>query len=121
MPKRRNNFTLSKVGQKRQPPAVSEESIERPNLARINLNAGAGKAGLKVGDRVLIQSSGMYSGQIGVIERLSSGAIPSALVRVEGGGSRQVRTIDLAAAPVEKAPAPAKEQPPTEDKASAEG
>mgnify|MGYP000482255647 CR=1 FL=1 len=29
---------------------------------------------------------GPYSGQIGVIERLSSGAIPSALVRVEGGG-----------------------------------
>jgi hypothetical protein len=41
----------------------------------------------------------MYAGQIGVIERLSSGAIPSALVRVEGGGSRQVRMIDLVLAP----------------------
>jgi len=30
-----------------------------------------------------------------VIERLSGGGIPSALVRVDGGGSRQVRTIDL--------------------------
>jgi hypothetical protein len=34
---------------------------------------------------------------------MSSGVIPSALVRVEGGGTRQVRTIDLVAAPREKA------------------
>ena len=95
MPKRRNNVALSKVGQKRLPPQVSEETIERPNLAKINLSAGAGKAGLKVGDKVRIQSSGLYGGQTGVIERISSGAIPSALVRVDGGGSRQVRTIDL--------------------------
>jgi hypothetical protein len=101
VPKRRNAGAISKVGQKRLPPQVSEESIERPNLARINLSAGTGKAGLKVGDRVRIESSGMYSGQVGVIERLSGSAIPSALVRVDGGGSRQVRTIDLVAVPKE--------------------
>src|SRR5512141_577476 len=102
MPKRRGNQPMSKVGQKRLPPAISEDTIERPNLARINLSASAGKAGLKVGDRVRIGSSGMYSGQIGVIERVSTGAIHSALVRVEGGGSRQVRTVDLVLAPPEK-------------------
>jgi hypothetical protein len=95
VPKRRNTGAISKVGQKRLPPAVSEDTIERPNLARVNSDARIGKAGLNVGDKVRIQSSGMYSGQIGQIERLSSGPIPSALVRVEGGGSRLVRTIDL--------------------------
>ena len=95
MPKRRNNVSLSKVGQRRLPPQQSEDTIERPNLARINLTATAGKQGLKVGDRVRIDSNGMYAGKIGVIERLSNSAIPSALVRVDGGGSRQVRTIDL--------------------------
>ena len=99
MAKRRGNQPISRVGQKRLPPAVSEETFERPNLARIDLSAGAGKPGLKVGDRVKIGSAGMYAGQIGVIERLSAGAIPSALVRVAGGGSRQVRTIDLSLAP----------------------
>ena len=92
---------MSRVGQKRLPPQVSEETIERPNLARVNSNARLGKAGLKVGDRVRIESTGMYSRQIGVIERLSGSAIPSALVRVDGGGSRQVRTIDLTLAPKE--------------------
>jgi hypothetical protein len=95
MPKRRGNQPMSKVGQKRLPPQVSEDTIERPNLARVNSDARVGKAGLNVGDRVRIQATGVYSGQIGKIERLSSGPIPSALVRVEGGGSRQVRTIDL--------------------------
>ena len=102
MRKRKDNFAQSRVGQKRQPPVGSDTSEERPNLARINLNAGVGRAGFGVGDRVRIESTGMYSGQIGVIERLSSGVIPSALVRVEGGGTRQVRTIDLVVAPVEK-------------------
>ena len=95
MPKRKNKVTISRVGQRRLPPQVSEDTIERPNLARINLSATSGKVGLKVGDRVRIDSNGMYAGQVGVIERLSGGAIPSALVRVDGGGSRQVRTIDL--------------------------
>jgi hypothetical protein len=90
---------MSKVGQKRLPPAISEDTIERPNLAKINLQAGMGKAGLKVGDRVKVGSSGMYAGQIGVIERVTTGVIPSALVRVAGGGSRLVRMIDLTLAP----------------------
>ena len=92
---------MSKVGQKRLPPQVSEDTYERPNLARTNIVPGAGNAQLKVGDRVKIGSSGMYSGQIGVIERVSAGVIHSALVRVEGGGSRQVRTVDLTLAPEE--------------------
>jgi hypothetical protein len=95
MPKRRNQGAISKVGQKRLPPQVSEDTIERPNLARVNSKAMVGRAGLQVGDRVRIESTGLYSGQIGTIQRMSSGVIPSAVVQVESGGTRQVRTIDL--------------------------
>ena len=91
---------MSKVGQKRLPPAISEDTIERPNLARVNSAALVGKPGLKVGDKVRIGSAGLYAGRVGVIERLSTGVIPSALVRV-GSGSRQVRTVDLTLAPEE--------------------
>jgi hypothetical protein len=93
---------------KRPPPPGSEESRERPNLATINLSAGAGKAGLRVGDRVRIDSEGLYSGEIAVIERLSSGVIPSAFVRTQSGETRQVRTIDLTPATAEPGSAPPK-------------
>ena len=103
--KRKTNYPPPKSN-KRTPPAGSEESPERPNLATINLTAGAGQAGLKVGDRVRIQASGIYSGEIATIEKISAGGvIPSALVRTEGGGTRQVRTIDLIPAKVEPKPA----------------
>jgi hypothetical protein len=82
--------------------------MERPNLARINLQAGMGKAGFSVGDRVRIGASGLYSGEIATIERLINGVIPQALVRAESGGSRQVRTIDLERVVAEKPPAAAK-------------
>lgn len=67
----------------------------RPTVASINLSASTGRAGLKVGDRVRIAGSGLYSGDIATIERLTTGAIPSAVVRTEAGRTRQVRTIDL--------------------------
>ena len=95
--KRKTNYPPPKSS-RRAPPAGSDESYERPNLATINLGATAGNPSLKVGDRVRINAQGLYSNEIGVIERLSQGAIPSALVRTESGGSRQVRTIDLAPA-----------------------
>jgi len=81
---------------RRAPAPGSEEAPERPNLATINLKAGAGRAGLAVGDSVKIEAAGLYSGEIATIERLSNGAIPSALVRTKSGATRQVRTIDLA-------------------------
>ena len=97
----------------------------RPTVASINLAAGAGRAGLKVGDRVRITANGLYSGELATIERLTSGAIPSAVVRTEAGRTRQVRTIDLepvagappASAPPATAPAPS---PPPAASASAE-
>jgi hypothetical protein len=95
-----------------EPGGVGGPPIEyvRPTVASINLSAGAGRAGLKVGDRVRITGNGLYSGELATIERLTSGAIPSAVVRTEAGRTRQVRTIDLepvAGAPPAAAPSPA--------------
>lgn len=92
--KRKTNYPPAKTS-RRAPPPGTDESRERPNLATINLSAGAGRQGLSVGDRVRIEAGGLYSGEIAVIERLSSGVIPSALVRTQNGDARQVRTIDL--------------------------
>jgi len=89
----------------------SDVPYARPTVASINLSAGAGRAGLQVGDRVRIAGTGLYSGEIATIDKLTSGVIPSAVVRTEAGRTRQVRTIDLepvaSAPPPPAAPAPA--------------
>jgi hypothetical protein len=89
-------------------PPIGEPYV-RPTVASINLSASTGRAGLTVGDRVRITGTGLYSGELATIEKLASGAIPSAVVRTEAGRTRQVRTIDLepvaAAAPAPSAAA----------------
>jgi hypothetical protein len=113
--KRKSTYPPAKTSTRRAPPPGSDASLERPNLAKINLEAAAGRAGFTVGDRVRIEALGLYSGEVAVIERLSGGVIPSALVRTEGGGTRQVRTIDLE--PIKPEPRPAevkRESPPTD-------
>ena len=67
----------------------------RQSVVAIDLNAGSGRDGLAVGDRVRIVGSGLYSGEAAVIEKFATGVIPAALVRTEAGRTRQVRTIDL--------------------------
>lgn len=118
MRKRKVNYPPAKTATRRAPPPGSDASPERPNLATINLQAGAGKAGFSVGDRVRIEGSGMYSGETAVIEKLSAGVIPSALVRTQAGNTRQVRTIDLvhvsAEPPAAKAAVAAAEVAPAE-------
>jgi hypothetical protein len=74
----------------------------RPTVAIIDTTAGKGRAGLTVGGKVRITGTGLYAGETAVIERLSNGVIPSAVVRTEAGKTRQVRTIDLE--PVSQAP-----------------
>jgi hypothetical protein len=76
-------------------PGAPDAGYVRPTVASINLSATSGQAGLKIGDRVRIAGAGLYSGEIALIERLTTGAIPSAVVRTEAGRTRQVRTIDL--------------------------
>ena len=101
MRKRKAVYPPARTATKRAPAPAPDASQERPNLARINMAAGAGRAGFAVGDRVRIEASGTHAGEIAVIERLSGGVIPSAVVRTDTGGTRQVRTIDLVPAPAE--------------------
>lgn len=107
--KRKTNYPPAKTANKRAPAPGPDPSVERLTLARIDATATAGRSGLAVGDRVRIEGSGLHSGSVAVIERLSGGVIPSALVRTESGATRQARTIDLV--PLDSAPAetPAKE------------
>jgi hypothetical protein len=106
MTKRKREYPSAKNNRRPPFPGGSSDTVDdRPSLARVNVDARAGKAGFSVGDRVVISGSGLYSGETAVIERLSAGAIPSALVRTEAGNTRQVRTIDLHAAQTETRPA----------------
>jgi len=99
--KKKVNYPPAKTSTRRAPEPGSDASPQRPNLATINLEAGAGRPGLRVGDRVRISGVGLYADEFAIIERLSAGVIPSALVRTEKGNTRQVRTIDLVAVPIE--------------------
>jgi len=102
----------------------SDVPYARPTVASINLSAGAGRAGLQVGDRVRIAGTGLYSGEIATIDKLTSGVIPSAVVRTEAGRTRQVRTIDLepvAAGTLASAGVPSAEPPAADEAAAGEG
>ena len=75
-------------------PQPGVENAGRPGATSINLGALEGR-GFAVGDKVRILGTGLYAGEIAVIERMANGAIPSAAVRTEAGRARTVRTVDL--------------------------
>jgi hypothetical protein len=109
--KRKVNYPPAKTANRPPPPTglPNDTPMVRPTVATIDLTAGKGRAGLTVGGRVRIAGTGLYSGEIAVIEKLVTGVIPQAVVRTEAGKTRQVRTIDLepVAANVTNAPPPA--------------
>ena len=111
MRKRKVNYPPAKTANRPPPPTglPNDTPMVRPTVATIDLTAGKGRAGLSVGGRVRIAGTGLYSGEIAVIEKLVTGVIPQAVVRTEAGKTRQVRTIDLepVAANVTNAPPPA--------------
>ena len=69
--------------------------VVRSSVVAIDLHARRGRDGLEVGQRVRILGTGLYAGEIAVIEKLGGSVVPAATVRTEAGRSRQVRTIDL--------------------------
>jgi hypothetical protein len=60
----------------------------------INLGAMTGRAEITKGSRARI-ASGLYAGEIAIVESVVGGVIPAAVVRTEAGRTRRVRTIDL--------------------------
>jgi hypothetical protein len=81
------------------PAPVYTPPVTPPTVAVINRQAGAGQTGIEVGMRVTVQGTGLYAGEIAVVESISGGVIPAADIRTEAGRSRRVRTIDLVPAP----------------------
>ena len=73
-------------------------------VVAIDRAALTARTDLAVGSRVVILGTGLYAGETAVIERLTSGVIPSATVRTESGRTRPVRTVDLALVPAEAQP-----------------
>ncbi len=97
MARRKVTYPPPKTANRPAPPTGLPEDAPyvRPTVAIIDTTAGKGRAGLTVGGKVRITGTGLYAGETAVIERLSNGVIPSAVVRTEAGKTRQVRTIDL--------------------------
>jgi hypothetical protein len=69
------------------------------SVVSIDRTAIVGRAGVAVGSRVRILGSGLYAGELAIVERLVAGVIPAATVRTEAGNARTARTIDLEPAP----------------------
>jgi hypothetical protein len=63
-----------------------------------------GRSAVVQGGRVQI-ASGLYAGEIAIVESVVGGVIPAAVVRTEAGRTRRVRTVDLV--PYSGGPTPA--------------
>ena len=95
--KRKVNYPVAVSGKKRAPvaPPPIEPAYVRASLVAIDVTAGAGRVGLRLGDTVRIIGTGLYSGEDAIVEKFVGTAIPAALVRTSSGHTRHVRTIDL--------------------------
>ena len=73
--KRKTVYPPARTDTKPAPRAgAGPEPYVRPTVATIDLNAGSGRAGLSVGDRVRIAGGGLYAGEAAVIEKLTPGS-----------------------------------------------
>ena len=70
-----------------------------PTVATINTKAGVGRSEIVPGMRVIIQGTGLYTGETAVVQSLVPGVISAAVVKTEAGQTRRVRTVDLSPAP----------------------
>jgi len=74
--------------------AAASRQAAADRTVSINLQAITGRQGIRQGDRVRIES-GLYAGELAVVESVVGGVIPAAVVRTEAGRARRIRTIDL--------------------------
>jgi hypothetical protein len=93
--KRKTNYPPAKTATRAAPAGTPAEVVQRPTVATINVQAVQGRSGLRVGGRVRVLGTGRLAGQIGTIDKLVTGGISQAIVRIEGGETGRVRTIDL--------------------------
>ena len=110
MRRRKVTYPPAKTATKGPPPVLGAADPRNPagRTISINLAAAAGRASIRLGEKVRILS-GLYAGEAAVVESVASGVISSAMVRTEAGRTRRARTIDLE--PIRPgSPAPAVEE-----------
>lgn len=96
MRRRKVTYPPAKTATKGAPPVLGATDPRNPagRTVSINLSAVKGRSSIGLGDRVRILS-GLYVGEIAIVESVSGGVIPAVMVRTEAGRSRRCRTIDL--------------------------
>lgn len=104
MPRKRKVFYPPSRSSKGTPPAP--RVVPTPStVAVINQTARLGRDDIVAGAWVTISGTGANAGEQGRVERLVPGVIPAAVVHLEGGRTRRVRTVDLVPS-ARPAPAP---------------
>ena len=76
------------------PGADARAAAAASRSVTINLDAMKGSQQVQQGGRVQI-ASGLYAGELAIVESVVGGVIPAAVVRTEAGRTRRVRTVDL--------------------------
>lgn len=76
------------------PGADARAAAAASRSVTINLDAMKGSQKVQQGGRVQI-ASGLYAGELAIVESVVGGVIPAAVVRTEAGRTRRVRTVDL--------------------------
>ena len=105
---RKRKVTYPPPRSSRGPAPAYVPQVTPPTVATINTKAGVGRSEIVPGMRVIIQGTGLYTGETAVVQSLVPGVISAAVVKTEAGQTRRVRTVDLAPAPkAAAAPAPA--------------
>ena len=64
-------------------------------VVSIDLTAMLGRKDIVPGTRVEI-TSGLYAGEVALVESVAGGVIPAVVVRTAAGRTRRVRAVDLA-------------------------
>jgi hypothetical protein len=76
------------------PGADARAAAAAARTVSIDVDAARAGAGIRIGDRVMIQS-GLYAGEMATVESVVGGVIPAAVIRTDAGRARRARAIDL--------------------------
>jgi len=100
VPRRKVTYPPAKTATRGVPSAGADAraAAAASRVANINVDAISGRPEVRQGGRVQIMS-GLYAGEIAIVESVVGGVIPAAVVRTEAGRTRRVRTVDLNPSP----------------------
>ncbi len=76
------------------PGAAEARAAAASRVVSIDVTAMRGRSDLEPGMRVEI-ASGLFAGEVAVVESIAGGVIPAVVVRTESGRTRRVRSVDV--------------------------